>query len=280
MARRADSVHFWRSIDWPGIELMTAHLIGQRFVRHFHDAYTIGVNERGAGVFDCRRQPRDAQPGTLNLIEPGEVHTGHATAREGWGYRNFYIEPNAMQTLFHLAGFCGLPEFPASVVLDGEAVEALSAAFDSLTDTEATRLKQEFRLIVAIRRLQRHSRVLGREEDSVEGSRQIGRVLRDYLDAHATRQVSLRELAAVADRSPYHVIRIVQAETGLPPHAYQSTVRVNRARKLLQHGMPIADVAVACGFYDQSHLYRVFHRTQGLPPGQYQQPAISSKTLP
>ena len=65
------------------------------------------------------------------------------------------------------------------------------------------------------------------------------------------------------------LIRLFRERTGLPPHALQVAHRVRNARRLLEAGEPIADIAAATGFADQSHLHRHFQRSLGLTPGEY-----------
>ena len=81
--------------------------------------------------------------------------------------------------------------------------------------------------------------------------------------------ISLTELAARVHLSRYHLVRAFQAEVGLPPHAYQTQLRVHRARRLLLSGHSVAEVAARTGFVDHSHLSRHFTRLVGIPPGRY-----------
>src|SRR5262249_21164505 len=48
-----DQARFFRSDKWPGLELMQAYWVRHTFAKHFHDAYTIGINDYGAGSFHC-----------------------------------------------------------------------------------------------------------------------------------------------------------------------------------------------------------------------------------
>ena len=64
-------------------------------------------------------------------------------------------------------------------------------------------------------------------------------------------------------------LHIPIAESGLPPHQYQTHVRLARARALLRRGEPASQVAIAVGFADQSHFVRAFRRFHGLTPGAY-----------
>jgi AraC family transcriptional regulator len=83
-------------------------------------------------------------------------------------------------------------------------------------------------------------------------------------------------MAAVAHLSPYHFARQFKAATGLPPHQYVITRRVERAEHLLQAGTDrsLAELAAHAGFSDQSQLFsRHFKRLVGVTPGRFRMPA-------
>jgi AraC-like DNA-binding protein len=69
--------------------------------------------------------------------------------------------------------------------------------------------------------------------------------------------------------SPFYLLRVFHNAVGVPPHEYQTQVRIAQARKLIRKGMSISQVALTTGFFDQSHLYRNFKRIVGVTPGQY-----------
>ena len=92
---------------------------------------------------------------------------------------------------------------------------------------------------------------------------------RSYLRQTLSANVSLEEVAAVAGYSPFHFLRIFRREVGLTPHGYQLKVRIDRALELLEAGGPLVDVALDCGFADQSHLTRRFKQVVGVTPGEY-----------
>jgi AraC-like DNA-binding protein len=79
-------------------------------------------------------------------------------------------------------------------------------------------------------------------------------------------------LAAEAGLSRYQFLRAFTRLTGLPPHAYLLQRRVQHARQLVRRGLPLADVAAASGFADQSHMTRCFVRSLGLTPGTFARP--------
>ncbi|WP_175822625.1 AraC family transcriptional regulator [Burkholderia sp. BCC0419] len=82
--------------------------------------------------------------------------------------------------------------------------------------------------------------------------------------------VSIEEVANECDLSRGYFIRAFSRTTGRTPHQWLLEQRVMRARDLIETSdMTLADIAVACGFADQSHLNRVFARIVGHPPGAW-----------
>lgn len=91
--------------------------------------------------------------------------------------------------------------------------------------------------------------------------------LLNYIDVHLTTQLTLPELAAVSGLRVSHFSATFRRSTGCSPHEYVIRKRVALARRLLIQGdLPIADVATAAGFYDQSHLSRHMRRLLGMSP--------------
>ncbi len=92
--------------------------------------------------------------------------------------------------------------------------------------------------------------------------------VRDYIEAHLDREIRLEELAAIANLSPTYFCRRFKQSTGFAPHQYIIRRRVARAQQLLQQRkIPLVDVALRCGFGNQSLLNRHFKRITGLTPG-------------
>jgi AraC-like DNA-binding protein len=96
---------------------------------------------------------------------------------------------------------------------------------------------------------------------------------KDYLQAHYAQEVSLQELAGVVNMSPFHLTRVFRRAVGLPPHAYQTQLRLARARTLLAQGYEAGYVAQEVGFFDQPHFTQQFKRRYQVTPGTYRKTA-------
>lgn len=102
-----------------------------------------------------------------------------------------------------------------------------------------------------------------------EDTPKIGRVIL-YMEEHLAEELSLEELAEQAELSKYQLIRRFREEEGTTPWKYLICKRIEKAKQLLERGMPPGQVAVETGFYAQSHLSRVFRDKTGFIPKEYQ----------
>ena len=94
--------------------------------------------------------------------------------------------------------------------------------------------------------------------------------VREYINEHLHEEVKLIELAAIAQISPYHFLRLFKQSMGTTPHQYILQRRIDQAKYLLeQTELSIAEIAFRVGFCDQSHLTRCFKRLLGMTPKQF-----------
>jgi AraC-like DNA-binding protein len=90
-----------------------------------------------------------------------------------------------------------------------------------------------------------------------------------YLHDNFNESVSLDQLVALTRLSRFHLVRAFALHMGIPPHAYQLKLRIDRACALLRAGVSAAEAATQVGFADQSHFTRHFKRIRRITPGQY-----------
>ncbi|CJL20454.1 AraC family transcriptional regulator [Streptococcus pneumoniae] len=254
-----------------GIETIRAHFEGHAYDPHFHDSYLIGFTEQGVQQFHCRKALHSSTPGQVFLLEPGELHDGHAPARGGFTYSMLYLDPHWLERelrgLFEDAPGDCQPAFAKTLASEPELLAVIAEAFQALQSRDL-RIVRQAALDALLAKLARHLAWRPRL-DSDPRMPLVALRARDYLHAHMEQDLRLDELAWASGVDRFRLSRAFKAAFGIAPHAYLVQLRLARARQLLASGQPPARVAMTLGFADQSHMGRWFRRAYGLTPAHY-----------
>jgi AraC family transcriptional regulator len=98
---------------------------------------------------------------------------------------------------------------------------------------------------------------------------QVARV-QTYIDGHLDRTLHIRDLSAIARRSPAHFCRKFKLAFGESPHAYVVRRRLERACHLMMtSATTLSEIALSVGLSDQAHLCRLFRRAFGQSPASW-----------
>jgi len=101
---------------------------------------------------------------------------------------------------------------------------------------------------------------------------------KELMESRLSESISLAEIAGQCELSTSHFSRAFKQTTGQPPHRWLFERRIERAKDLLLHSAQgLADIAIGCGFADQSHFTRAFSRRVGATPGIWRRARIGSK---
>jgi len=99
---------------------------------------------------------------------------------------------------------------------------------------------------------------------------------KDLLGNNVSRDVTLQEVARECRLSRGHFSKAFKQTTGESPHVWLTKRRIACAQDMLRHvDMSLAEIALSCGFGDQSHLTRVFTRLVGRSPGHWRRTGLS-----
>jgi AraC family transcriptional regulator len=187
---------------------------------------------------------------------------------------SFRLDQAALEQTARRLGMASAPELsePFSATSDDVLLHLSRSLLPALKKpAELNRLFAAHVVDAAIVHLVSHAGRLRSATDVDETSPDRGlRMAQDYILAHLASDVSSSELAQLCGVSVDQFNRAFKRLTGVPPHRWLVRMRVQRAQDLLEHSNhPISDIAVSCGFADQSHLTRVFMNYVGLPPGAW-----------
>jgi len=125
--------------------------------------------------------------------------------------------------------------------------------------------------LLAVHLLRQCSSVGGKIKDpSYKLTDQQVRQVMDFIHSHLNQDLSLEILAQQIGFSPYHFARVFRQTMGESPHQCVLRLRIECAQRLLaENDTPLAQVALACGFINQSHFTKTFKRYLGVTPCTY-----------
>lgn len=248
------------------LDMMTARFVRHRFAPHTHDEYAIGVCFEGVEVIDYRGTRHYSGPGSLVVVEPGEVHTGAAAVPSGFAYRVLYPQWSMMAA-------DSPPHFRDLVIEDPELAERARRTHVALSRWRDP-LEAESRLQWLIAEIvHRHAassdNTAGPRDTVASAGHSVAMAAMDRLAGDMLDPPSLQQIAASLGLSRFQLLRTFRETVGIPPYAWLAQYRVGRARALLADGFRPAQAATMTGFADQAHLTRWFRRVVGVTPGAF-----------
>lgn len=241
----------------------------------FHQSLALCFVEQGA--FNVRHCGTRYSVGTGALLVAQCGDTTSCEDFEGKSkHREFHCAPEALETIGEEIGdhVTGGRIFQSPFICDESLRQPFLRFHMAMglrpTAIETSSLLREFvgEMILRYGKRPAKSLRLGNER------RAVNRV-KDYLKSCYAQNVTLDELARIANLSPFHLVRVFRKEVGLPPHAYQTRLRLEHAKTLLAKGTTIREAALNTGFFDQSHFTNHFRRVFGYTPGAHLKGLVS-----
>lgn len=285
--------------DLPGVSLAVAHIHPAAQPRHVHDSLILGVVTAGARRIRTSLGEAHVGTGEVFALPPGLAHACEPAKEHVCDNNN---EPACAYFAFSIQA-ANLPRLALSALPVGIADAALARTLSRLAEAvqqECGSLERQSLLAEALERLASHGRSVGpgsgggiavgtgartgplRETGGGEGADQAelhsaakhalwqaAQRAKGLLESEDGTECSLPELAQACGVEMYALHRAFTRAVGLPPHAYQTHLRLRRAKALLRAGSSPTEAALEAGFCDQSHLNRHFARLVGLTPAQY-----------
>lgn len=261
-----DRATFRSSRMFGGIDLMSARFVRHSFAPHSHDELMIGVIHSGVKLFRRGRSMEHAAPGSLSVVNPGEMHTGEREHGHELIYGALYV-PEAAIAKMLTRGRDDTLLVRQSVIGDHDIWRCLAAAHRLvMTGDDATAAEEA--MICGISLLFQRYGTGQRTHPEADCPKAVRRAM-EFLQAHAYDNVSLEDASAASGVGLFHLIRLFQKHVGLTPYAYLTQMRIAKSRQLLRLGAPVAQVALDVGFADQAHFTKRFKQLTGATPAHY-----------
>lgn len=242
--------------------------IMQKFPNHFHDYYVIGFIESGERCLSCKNRKYTVEPGDLLLFNPRDNHTCEQIDGRTLDYRCINVHPETMsKAAFEITGKEYLPYFSPAVIFHSELASLLRELHMIIMEEEKDFRKEEIFFFLLEQLIEEFSEE-GIEQSGPEENRET-KIICNYLEKNYMKNITLDELSGLTGLSKYYLLRSFTKQKGISPYRYLETIRIDRAKKLLEQGVLPIEAALQTGFADQSHFSNFFKKFIGLTPKQY-----------
>lgn len=270
MTANPPRTRIWRSHYLPSIELVHGVSKCYSLPRHFHEELDLNIKQGDGWQFNYRGTTHSVPSDTLVVTQAGEAHQAESKSDRDCTFRGLRVSVDLLQQVAtEVAGRkTDLPFFPMPLVHDSDFNTQIIRVHQTLERSTSALEQQTLILDLLAKLILRYATnplylaKLGAEIQPVDR-------VRTYLEEHYDREISLEQLARVANLSSFHLNRSFSKTFGMPPHAYQIQVRILQAKRLLRKDRSIEQVAFATGFVSQSHFGSHFKRLVCVTPRQY-----------
>lgn len=265
-------IHYWHSPHLPGLELSHSHHREFSYGRHVHLDYHVGLVQRGGQKFIHKGNSHALVRGELSTVNPDEMHDGLSLLPEGYEVRVFSIDPATLANW--LPG--GEHFFDRALQRRPDLYAGFARLHMYLEDPLADGLMAQSTLLT----------LLGDLLHLTPGEHRLSdpqlRFLREHLLDRLDQPHNLEDLAALFGLDRFAFLRQFKKKSGMTPYAWLKRLRLERSKALLARGMAVSEVALAVGFFDQSHFHHGFRQAFGITPAQFRQQmqSFTSRSLP
>lgn len=240
----------------------------QKFPNHFHDYYVIGYIEKGQRLLKCNNEKYIINPGDVVIFNPNEPHECVQIQDHALYYNCLNISVDEMKNITkEIKGYEFVPTFNKNVIFKCDFANNLCSLHKKIVDGENDFEKEEMFLTLMEDLLFNYCNF-----DNLSTIKTHSNSFEDvcnYMEQNYNKNITLIELSQISGLSKYHFIREFSRIYGISPYRYIETIRINKAKNMLEKGILPLEVSYSCGFNDQSHFTNFFKKFIGLTPRQY-----------
>ncbi|MCP3922259.1 MAG: AraC family transcriptional regulator [Desulfobacterales bacterium] len=250
-----------------GIEVLSC-TSSFRFKPHIHDSFVLWISGGCSEHYFVNGKSDILSKGHISIFNPHVVHENSSCSEYGRDLRSFYIERSFLDSLSSQITDKDNVGFSIS-----QCIQKDRALFNNLlllhdfllqnnSETESALYDILSEFVV------RYGENINEKIFKGNNDKRI-RLSIEYMNDKFDEKISVQELAKLVNCSTFHLIKYFKNKKGLTPHAYLIQIRLEKAKNMMNQGEKLSDIALNCGFSDQSHLSRNFKARYGITPKKY-----------
>ena len=215
----------------------------------------------------CNSKKYNIKDNNILLINPDDYHECEGVDEEELIYSAIHISKEVMKSLvLEIFKSKKIVSFRKNVIYDGFLLDSIEELENLIFANTKTLEKEELFYVILKELLENYADFQVQNDNITLKTKEVC----EYMENNYSDDITLDELSKIGCISKYHLIRLFTREKGITPYKYLELYRINKAKQLLQKETSILEVAVQCGFSDQSHFTNLFKKMIGITPKQYQ----------
>ncbi len=219
------------------------------YKKHFHDTYSISVIISGECKIEIESKEYLLKKGDIRVINPYEIHQIHSSS---WEHINFILSSYYMHT----------------VLKDDFIYKFKNCINDNILYAKLLSMNKKDIAKIIKYLVQNHLKNKSKSQDFYKTEDKFQKAIAYMYQNANNKDISLEEIATFAGISKYHFLREFKKRFSVTPYRYLQNIRINNAKKMMRCDLSFSEIALECGFVDQSHLINSYKKFYGHTPSK------------
>ena len=237
-----------------GIEVKSATFIDKNFPFHFHQCWSLACIEYGSENIAFNNSVFLVSKNALQLIPPYSIHKNWGNKNNAWAYKALYISDDVIKNVAKKinADYSYLTSLPYFISYRNSEFNINEASIFKIIENLFLDTLHDIH--------QPHFKKYANEP--------FDDIL-NYLSLNYNQSITLEMLQQKFKVNKFKLQKSFKKNIGLTPLEYLTTIRIENSKKLFYTDVPLVEIALESGFYDQSHFTHSFKKYVGVTPGNY-----------
>jgi AraC family transcriptional regulator len=270
---------FRQAVEWTGVKVHRARVLPGRMLEHTSNAHEINISiagnrttekisSSGKSVITC------GGAGNLCLTPAGQAVGAYW--KKPIDNMGIILKPDFVKNTAVENRFSGDFEFKEVYKSKDSLIQQIGFALleESTSESPAGKLYADSLIqTLTLHLLKNYTSANSVQENLCGGlSGYKLRRVQEFINANLEEDLSLAEIAEVADLSQFHFARAFRKSTNLTPQQYLMQQRIECAKELLaKDELPIVEISLLTGFKNQSHFTTLFRKFTKFTPKMWRE---------